>query len=66
MIARGKLVHPTTASIAEQFPQPGIRCVPIADMPAWPSALVWRRTDRSPWLRAFVEVAEEVLGDPEA
>ena len=64
MIARGKLVHPTTASIAEQFPQPGIRCVPIADMPAWPSALVWRRGDRSPWLRAFAGVAEEVLGDP--
>ena len=65
MIARGKLVHPTTASIAEQFTQPDIRCVPIADMPAWPSALVWRRGDRSPWLRAFAGVAEEVLGDPE-
>ena len=65
MIARGKLVHPTTASIAEQFPQPGIRCVPIADMPAWPSALVWRRGDRSPWLRAFAGVAEEVLGAPD-
>ena len=65
MIARGKLVHPTTASIAEQFPQPDIRCVPIADMPPWPSALVWRRGDRSPWLRAFAGVAEEVLGDPD-
>ena len=63
MLARGKLVHPTTASIGDQFP-PGIRCVPIADMPAWPSALVWRRGDRSPWLRAFAGVAEEVLGDP--
>jgi DNA-binding transcriptional LysR family regulator len=63
MIARGKLVHPTTASIGDQLPRPGIRCVPIADMPAWPSALVWRRGDRSPWLRAFAGVAEEVLGD---
>jgi DNA-binding transcriptional LysR family regulator len=63
MLARGKLVHPTTASIGAQFP-PGIRCVPIADLPAWPSALVWRRNDRSPWLRAFAGVAEEVLGDP--
>ena len=63
MIARGRLVHPTTASIASQFPQPGIRCVPIADLPAWPSALVWRRGDRSPWLRAFARIAEEVLGD---
>ncbi len=64
MIARGKLVHPTTASIAAQFPAPGIRCVPIADLPAWDSALVWRRGDRSPWLRAFAGVAEDVLGDP--
>ena len=64
MLARGKLVHPTTASIGDQFPRPGIRCVPIADIPAWPSALVWRRGDRSPWLRAFAGVAEEVLGDP--
>jgi DNA-binding transcriptional LysR family regulator len=64
MIARGKLVHPVTASIGEQFTQPGIRCVPIADLPAWDSALVWRRNDRSPWLWAFAGVAEEVLGDP--
>jgi DNA-binding transcriptional LysR family regulator len=66
MIARGKLVHPTTASLADQFAQPGIRCVPITDLPAWTSALVWRRSDSHPWLRAFVEVAEEVLGDPES
>jgi DNA-binding transcriptional LysR family regulator len=63
MIARGKLVHPVTASIAEQFPQPGIRCVPIADMPAWNSALAWRCNDRSPWVRAFARLAEEVLGE---
>ena len=62
MVARGRLVHPTTASIAEQFPRPGIACVPIADLPAWDSALVWRRNDRSPWLRSFARVAEEVLG----
>ena len=62
MLARGKLVHPTTASIAEQFPRPQIRCVPIADLPAWDTALVWRRGDRSPWLRSFARIAEEVLG----
>jgi DNA-binding transcriptional LysR family regulator len=65
LIARGRLVHPTTASIGAQFPQPGIRCLPIADLPAWPSALVWRRTERSQWLRAFAEVAEDVLGEPD-
>jgi DNA-binding transcriptional LysR family regulator len=63
MLARGKLVHPTTASVGAQFP-PELRCVPIADLAPWTSALVWRRGDRNPWLRAFAGVAEEVLGDP--
>ena len=62
MLARGKLVHPTTASVAEQFPRPGIVCVPIADLTAWDSALAWRRNDRRPWLRSFARVAEELLG----
>jgi DNA-binding transcriptional LysR family regulator len=61
-LARGRLVHPTTASIAAQFPQPDITCVPIADLPPWDSALVWRRGDRSPWLRSFARIAEELLG----
>ncbi len=58
MIARGKIVHPTFAG---QFAHPGIRCVPITDLPMWTSALVWRRRDSGRWLRAFVEVAESVL-----
>jgi DNA-binding transcriptional LysR family regulator len=64
LLARGKLVHPVTASLAEQFPHE-LRSVPISDLPPWTSALVWRKGDRSPWLRAFAGVAEEVLGDPD-
>jgi DNA-binding transcriptional LysR family regulator len=63
MIARGKIVHPTVASLADQFAQPGIRCVPISDLPLWTSALVWRRSDSGRRLRAFVEVAESVLDE---
>ena len=63
MIARGKIVHPIVASVADQFDRPGIRCVPIADLPVWTSALVWRRRASGRRLRAFVEVAEELLGD---
>ena len=62
MIARGKIVHPTVASFADQFAHPGIRCVPISDLPLWTSALVWRRRDSGRRLRAFIEVAESVLG----
>jgi DNA-binding transcriptional LysR family regulator len=58
MIARGKIVHP---AFTGQFAHPSIRCLPIADLPAWESALVWRRGDRGSRLRAFVEVAERVL-----
>jgi DNA-binding transcriptional LysR family regulator len=58
-IARGKIVHPT---FPDQFADPGIRCVPIADMPEWESALVWRRRNSDRRLRAFVETAEDVLG----
>jgi DNA-binding transcriptional LysR family regulator len=60
MIARGKIVHPT---FADQFAHPSIRCVPIADMPVWTSALVWRRADHGSRLRAFVEVAEGILDE---
>ena len=63
MIARGKIVHPTLESVADQFGHPSIRCVPISDMPVWTSALVWRRRDSGRRLRAFAEVAEEILGD---
>ena len=63
MIARGKIVHPTVLSLADQFAQPGIRCVPISDLPLWTSALVWRRSDSGRRLRAFVEVAESVLDE---
>jgi DNA-binding transcriptional LysR family regulator len=63
MIARGKIVHPIVASVADQFDRPGIRCVPISDLPVWTSALVWRRGDSGRRLRAFAEVAEELLGD---
>ena len=49
-------------AFADQFAHPAIRCVPITDMPLWTSALVWRRGDSGRRLRAFVEVAEELLG----
>lgn len=57
-IARGKIVHP---AFAEQFAHPSVRCVPIADMPGWESALIWRRDDSGPLLREFVGSAEEAL-----
>jgi DNA-binding transcriptional LysR family regulator len=62
MIALGKIVHPTASSFADHFAHPNIRYVPIRDLPAWESALVWRRQDRRRRLRAFVEVAVAIAG----
>jgi hypothetical protein len=61
MVVRGKIVHPTVPSFAEYFGQPMIKYIPITDMPASKSGLVWRRRDLNPRLREFVRVTREVL-----
>jgi DNA-binding transcriptional LysR family regulator len=60
-IARGELVHPTVPSVAAYMGDLDLVYVPIADMPPMRSALVWRRLDRDPRLRAFIQVAREEL-----
>ena len=61
LVARGRIVHPTVPSFAEYFGQPGVTYIPIVDMPASTSGLVWRRRDSNPRLREFIRVAREVL-----
>jgi DNA-binding transcriptional LysR family regulator len=57
-IARGEIVYPTVASATSM----GDLCfIPIKRMPKIRSALVWRRPARDPTLRAFIQVAREVL-----
>jgi DNA-binding transcriptional LysR family regulator len=61
LIARGAVVHPTVASFADYFGHPDIVHVPIGDMPPSETGLVWRRPEADPRLRAFIEVAREIL-----
>jgi DNA-binding transcriptional LysR family regulator len=61
LIARGRIVHPTVPSFAEYYGQPGIRYVPIGDMPPLKSGLFWRRRTSDPRLREFIRVTREVL-----
>jgi DNA-binding transcriptional LysR family regulator len=61
LIARGRIVHPTTPSFAEYFGHPGVRYIPIADMPPSSTGLVWRRRASDPRLRAFIATARELL-----
>jgi DNA-binding transcriptional LysR family regulator len=61
LIARGKIVHPTVPLFADYFGQPGIKYIPISDMPPRKSGLLWRRRQTNPRLREFVRVARQVL-----
>lgn len=61
LIARGKIVHPTVPSAADQLGHRGIVYVPIAGLPPSRTALVWRRRSTDPRLREFIRAAREVL-----
>lgn len=55
-IARGKIVHPTISSFAAHYGHPGVRYVPIVDMPPADAALVWHRRP-SQALDEFIRIA---------
>jgi DNA-binding transcriptional LysR family regulator len=61
LIARGRIVHPTVPSFAEYFGQPGIKYVPIGDMPPLKSGLLWRRRTSDPRRREFIRLTREWL-----
>jgi len=60
-IARGKVVHPTVTSFASRYAHPGVRYIPIADLPPSETALVWRRRGDSAALRELIRVARAAL-----
>jgi DNA-binding transcriptional LysR family regulator len=61
LVARGEVVHPTVAAVAEYWGHPEIVYVPIADMRPVRSALVWPRRAANPRAREFIAVARDVL-----
>jgi DNA-binding transcriptional LysR family regulator len=61
LVARGRIVHPTVASLDEYVRHPEVVYVPIVDLPPSKAALVWRRPASDPRLREFIRVAREVL-----
>ena len=60
-IARGKVVHPTVTSFASHYAHPGVRYVPIAELPPSETALVWRRRGNSAALRELIRIARAAL-----
>jgi DNA-binding transcriptional LysR family regulator len=63
-VALGETVHPTVRSLLDHSPHPGVTSVPMSDMPASKTALVWLTANRSVKLQAFVRAASDVLETP--
>jgi DNA-binding transcriptional LysR family regulator len=61
LIARGRIVHPTTPAFAEHWGHPNLVYVPIPDMPPTRSGLAWSRRNGDPKVREFVRAARDIL-----
>jgi DNA-binding transcriptional LysR family regulator len=59
-IARGKVVHPTITSFATHHGHPGVRYVPILDLPPAAAALIWCRQASTTALQEFTRVARNI------
>jgi DNA-binding transcriptional LysR family regulator len=57
LVARRRGLHCTVVSLLENFPFPGLRIVPISDMPPMVVVPVWSTANDNPAARAFAEFA---------
>ncbi|ANY07750.1 LysR substrate-binding domain-containing protein [Pseudonocardia sp. HH130630-07] len=57
-VARGRIVHPTSARITDYYNHPDVVFVPLHDAPALCTALTWVSGAESAAARAFVAEAE--------
>ncbi len=61
-VALGETVHPTVGSLLDHSAHPGVVSVPMSNMPASKTALVWLTAKRSAKIEAFARAASDVLG----
>jgi DNA-binding transcriptional LysR family regulator len=61
LVSLGRVVHPTVPSVPAYFNHANIVCIPIGDLPASSTALIWRRRGTDATSRAFIELARETL-----
>lgn len=57
LVARGEVVHPTVASLANYYTYPGVTTVPLHGLPPLESALVWVTDRETAAIRAFAQTA---------
>jgi hypothetical protein len=61
LIALGEVVHAAVASVPRHSVHPDITHRPLHGLPPARSALVWHESTSNPGVRAFAEIAEELL-----
>jgi DNA-binding transcriptional LysR family regulator len=61
-VARGETVHPTVRSLLDHSAHPGVTSVPMSNMPASKTALVWLTANDSVKVEAFARAAADALG----
>jgi DNA-binding transcriptional LysR family regulator len=64
MVARGEIVHPTSASLLDYVAHPDVVLVPIDDMAASRTALVWRASSADARVAALATVVADVVPQP--
>jgi DNA-binding transcriptional LysR family regulator len=60
-VALGETVHPTVGSLLAHSAHPGVTSVPMSNMPASKTALVWLSANESIKIKAFARAAADVL-----
>ena len=60
-VATGKMVHATVRSFLDRYAFPGVTGIPIRDLPASETALVWLTANHSRKIEAFASTAADVI-----
>lgn len=63
LVARGRIVHPTSATVPI-FNRDDVVLIPIEDLPPLPLGLVWCVSRENPRVRALNEVASSMIAAP--
>ena len=61
LVARGIGLHISVVSLLERYPFPGLKVVPVTDIPPMLAVPVWRATEENEAIRAYVSVITEVV-----
>jgi DNA-binding transcriptional LysR family regulator len=65
LVARGRIVHPTSSSVPI-FDRDDIILIPMTDLPPLPLGLVWATSRENPSIRALNETAHALTRAPDA